>query len=104
MKVGFPNVILKPRGRVTNGTRHSLQELASANQKSTQWSPFFFRFSRVAHEEFVPPGVTVNLKYYLEVLNRPRNRVMQVRTEIADDWILRASSRQRARTHSIVSS
>jgi hypothetical protein len=32
-----------------------------------------------------------------------RKRLMRVRMEIADDWILRASSLQRARTHSIVS-
>jgi hypothetical protein len=26
MKVGFPNMTLKPRGRVRNGTHHSLQD------------------------------------------------------------------------------
>jgi hypothetical protein len=42
--------------------------------------------------------------YYLEVMHRLRKRVMRVRMEIAEDWFLRASSRQRDRTHSIVSS
>jgi hypothetical protein len=46
----------------------------------------------------------VNLKYYLEALDRRRKRMMRVRMEIADDLILRASSRQRACAHSIVSS
>jgi hypothetical protein len=51
----------------------------------------------VVHKEFVPPGITVNEKYYLEILDRLRKRVMQVRMENADDWIIRAST-ERART------
>jgi hypothetical protein len=102
-KVGFSNTTLKPKGRVRNGKRHILQgrrKLTRANQKSR----LFFSDSRgVVHKEFVPPGVTVNQKYYLEVLDRLKNRVMQVRLKTADDWILRALS-QRARTHSIVNS
>jgi hypothetical protein len=65
---------------------------------------FFFDSHRVIRKEFVPPGVTVNQKYYLEVLDRLRKKAMQVRMEIADDWNLQASSRQCARTHIIVSS
>jgi hypothetical protein len=58
----------------------------------------------VVHKGFVPPRVTVNHKYYLEVVDRPRKRVMGILMEIADDWILRVSSRQRARKHGTVSS
>jgi hypothetical protein len=65
---------------------------------------FFFDFLRVVHKEFVPLGVTVNQKYYLEVRDHLRNRLMQIRMEIADDSILQASSRQCARTHNIISS
>jgi hypothetical protein len=35
-----------------------------------------------------------NYVYYLELLDRLRKRVMRVRMEVSDDWILRASSRQ----------
>jgi hypothetical protein len=39
----------------------------------------------VVHKEFVPHNVTVNQKYYFEVLDRLRKRMMRVRIEIADD-------------------
>jgi hypothetical protein len=65
---------------------------------------YFFDSREAVHKEFVPPGVTVNHKYYPEVLDRLRKRVMRVRMLIADDWILGASSQQCALTHSIVSS
>jgi hypothetical protein len=63
-----------------------------------------FDSHKVFHKEFAPSGVTVNQNYYFEVLGRLIKRAMRVRMEIADDSILRASSRQRPRTHSIVSS
>jgi hypothetical protein len=52
----------------------------------------FFTSRRIVHKEFVQPGVTVNQKYYLEVMNCLRKRVMQVQMEIANDWILLALS------------
>jgi hypothetical protein len=63
----------------------------------------FFDCLSVVHKEFVSPGVTVNQKYYLVVLDRLRKRVMRVRMEIAAHWILRVSSRQRAHAYRIVS-
>jgi hypothetical protein len=48
----------------------------------------FFDPRGVVDRESVPPGVTVNRNYYLEVMDRLRKRVMRVRMEIADDWIL----------------
>jgi hypothetical protein len=41
----------------------------------------FFSSHRVVHKEFVPPGVTVNWEYYLEVLDHLRKGVMQVKIE-----------------------
>jgi hypothetical protein len=38
------------------------------------------------HKKFVLPGVTVNQKYYLEILDHLRKRVMRVQMKIADDW------------------
>jgi hypothetical protein len=64
----------------------------------------FFCSRVVVHKESELPGVTLNHKYYLEVLDRLRNMVMQVRKEITDDWIHLASSRQRTLIHSTISS
>jgi hypothetical protein len=38
----------------------------------------FFDSRGVVHKEFLPPGVAVNQKYYLEVMDRLRKRVMRV--------------------------
>lgn len=46
----------------------------------------------------------MNQNYYHEVLDRLRRRTMRGKEEIADDLILRTSSRQCARIHSTVSS
>jgi hypothetical protein len=73
--------------------KHRHKQARVSKSKSRQWSSFFFYSRGVAHKEFVPPGVTMNQKYYLEIQDRLRKRVMQVRNEIADDWILRASPR-----------
>jgi hypothetical protein len=79
-------------------TEQSLHE-----QIKNQDSGHHFLYScRVVHKEFVPPGVTVNQKQ-LEVPDHLKKRVVQIQMEIADDWTLRASSRQCALTHSIVS-
>jgi hypothetical protein len=106
MKVGFSNTTLKPEAeRGMAHTTISKTQASSYQQIKNQDNGHNLFYSRgVAHKEFVPPGVTMNQKYYLEVLNCLRKRVMRVRMEIVYDWILRTSSRQRARTHSIVSS
>jgi len=36
----------------------------------------------------VPPGQTVNQTFYLQVLERLRNRDVRVRREIANTWYL----------------
>jgi hypothetical protein len=64
----------------------------SKSEIKTMVTIFFFNSCRIVHKEFVLLGVTVNQKYYLEVLDCLRKRVMQVQMEIADYWILRASS------------
>ena len=37
-----------------------------------------------AHEEFVPPGQTVNQHFYREVLERPRKHIAHVRPDIKE--------------------
>jgi len=48
----------------------------------------FFDSRGIVYKEFVPPGLTVNHAIYKDVLERLRKRVQQVRTDIADDWVL----------------
>jgi hypothetical protein len=44
---------------------------------------FFFISHQGVYTEFVPPGVTVNQKYYLEVVDHLRKRVMGFQIKIA---------------------
>ena len=48
----------------------------------------FFYSKGIVHKEFVPPGHTVNQIFYLQVLDRLRNRVVRVLREIANAWFL----------------
>jgi len=48
----------------------------------------FFDSNGLVHKEFLPPGQTVNQQFYIEVLERLRKRIIRVRPEIANTWIL----------------
>lgn len=50
----------------------------------------FFDVRGIVHREFVPPGETVNQKFYLDVLRRLREDVRRKRPELwqAGDWFL----------------
>ena len=48
----------------------------------------FFDSRGFVHKEFLPPGQTVNHAFYKDVLERLREWVQRVRTDIADDWVL----------------
>jgi len=50
----------------------------------------FFYIRRIVHYEFVPTGQTVNQVYYLEVLERLREKVRRKRPELvaSNSWIL----------------
>jgi hypothetical protein len=77
----YSSMTLKQRGRVRHGTHHSLQDKESSHDQiknQDNGHHLFFNSRGVVHQEFVPPGVTVNQKYYLEVLDHLRKRVMQV--------------------------
>jgi hypothetical protein len=78
------------------------EESSHKQIKNEDNGQIFFYSHGVVNKEFVPPGVTLNQKYYREVLDCLRKRMLRFRMEIADDWILRASSRQRARKQSTV--
>lgn len=48
----------------------------------------FFDVKGVVHQEFLPPGKTVNGAFYVEVLKRLKKRVNRVRPAIAANWKL----------------
>jgi len=48
----------------------------------------FYYSKEIVHKAFVPPEQTVNQTFYLQVLERLRNRVVRVRREIANTWFL----------------
>jgi transposase len=48
----------------------------------------FFYSKGIVHKKFPPPPPPVNQTFYLQVLERLRNRVRRVRGEIADKWFL----------------
>jgi hypothetical protein len=77
---------------MAHATVSKAEESSHQQIKNQDNSHLFFYSYGVIHEEFVPPGVTVNYKYYFEILDCLRKSVMRVRIEIADDWILRAST------------
>ena len=70
-------------------TSQSPQSKKAWMSKSRVKSMFIFFDSKgIVHKEFVPPGQTVNQTFYLQVLERLRNRVVCVRCEIANTWFL----------------
>jgi hypothetical protein len=101
-KLDFSNTTLKPSGRV----RENFKTEESSHEETNNQNNVFLFFSEslgVVHKEFVPPGITVNQRYYLEVLDCLRKKMMRIRMEITDHWIPGPSSWQCARAHSIVS-
>jgi len=66
----------------------STKEGPNEQIKSEIHAHHFFNSKGIVHKEFVPPGQTVNQTFYLQVLERLRNRVKRVRGEIADKWFL----------------
>jgi len=51
---------------------------------------FFFDVRGIVHREFIPPGLTVNQEFYLEILRRLRENVRRKRPELwrSGDWFL----------------
>ena len=46
----------------------------------------------IVYTEFVPPGQTVNQVLYKDVIERLRKRVIRLRPDIADNWMLNHES------------
>jgi hypothetical protein len=88
---------------MAHGTVSKIEESSHEQIKNQDNGPFFFLFCEVVHKEFATPSVTLTQKYYFDVLDHLRKRVMRVQMEIADNRILPASSRQCTCTHSAVS-
>ena len=62
--------------------------MSRSRVKTTTMIIVFFDSRGIVYKEFVPPGQTFNYAFYKDVLEQLRKRVQQVRTDIADDWVL----------------
>ena len=92
MKRGSTNTTLKPSGEVHNGRLlipHDQKCSVSPNQES-KIAANFFDNRGIVHYEFVPTGQTGSRVYYLEVLEKLREKVSWKETEIFanNSWIL----------------
>jgi len=92
MKHGSTNTTLKRSGKVHNGRLpipHD-QKVPSVQIKSQNNVADFFYIRGIVHYEFAPTGQTVNQVYYLEVLERLREKVRWKRPEhfVNNSWIL----------------
>ncbi|GFX40039.1 putative transposase [Trichonephila clavipes] len=93
MSLGCLNTTRKPSARTWNGTLQHLQgqkEKSKNEQVKDQMHAdlVFFYSQGIAHKEFVPQSQTVNQHFYREVLERLRKRVMRVRPNIKNSWVL----------------
>jgi hypothetical protein len=61
---------------MAHATVFEIQETSHEQIKNQDNCHIFFYSRGVVHKEFVPPGVTVNKKHYLEALGRLRKRLM----------------------------
>ena len=81
MKLGFLSTIRQPKDRVQSGTLPSHLDQRRPEWANQEWNPcssFFFYSKGIVHKEFMPPGQTVNQTFYLQVLERLRNRDRRV--------------------------
>jgi len=104
MKHGSTNMTLKRSGKVHNGRLpipHDQKCSISPNQESKQCCWFFY-IRGIVHYELVPTGQTVNQVYYLEVLEKLREKVRRKWPELFanNSWILHHDN---APTHTALS-
>ncbi|XP_026811283.1 histone-lysine N-methyltransferase SETMAR-like [Rhopalosiphum maidis] len=87
--LGFSSTTRKQSVRVKNGT-HQLHQGKNRISKSKIKSMLicFFDSHGIVHKEFVPQGQTVNQHFYKEVLEKLRKRVIRVRPNIKNTWVL----------------
>ena len=81
MKHGSTNTTLKRRDEVHNGRLpipHEQKNSVSPNQESKTMLLTFLDIRGIVHYEFVPNGQRVKQVYYLEVLERQREKVRVV--------------------------
>ena len=92
MKYGSTNTTLKRSGEVHNGRLpipHG-QKIPSVQIKSQNNVADFFDIREIVCYDFVPTGQTVNQVYYLEVMERLREKIRRKRPELFANysWIL----------------
>jgi hypothetical protein len=70
------------------------EENASSSQQCQVHVDLFFGIQGIVHKEFVPPGQTVNSKFYCEVLKLMREGIRRKRPEewTNNNWFLHHDS------------
>ncbi|GFT00902.1 putative mariner transposase [Trichonephila clavipes] len=85
------NTTRKSSASAWNGTLQHLQGQRKQDEQIKDKKNahlVFFYGQGIVHKEFVPQGQTVNQHFYREVLERLRKRVMHVRPNIKNSWVL----------------
>ncbi|GFT95802.1 putative transposase [Trichonephila clavipes] len=91
MSLGYLNTTRKPSARAWNGALQHLQGKKKARMSKSKIKSMlicFFDSQGIVHKEFVPQCQTVNQHFYRDVLERLRKRVMRVRRNIKNSWVL----------------
>ena len=104
VKNGSTNTNLKRSDKVQNGRLPFLQDQkcsVSPNQVSKNVAGFFY-IRGIIYYEFVPTGQTVNQVYYLEVLERLREKVRRKTPEHFCQQLMDLASRKCTCLHGTV--
>ena len=89
-KHGSLSTIQKQKRELKNGTHlhYHVQKTKNEQVKNKILLICFFDSQGIVPTEFVPQGQTVNQFYYHELLERLRKRVVRLRPNIANNWML----------------
>ena len=101
MNHGHTITTWKQSSSLWNGRCHPLCDRKKVRQVCSNIKSVFFDIRGNVHKEFVPPGQTVNGKFYCEVLRRMRENVRHKWPEMCKngDWLLHHDN---APTHTLL--
>jgi len=94
MKLGFSSTIPQPKDRVQSGTLPSYLDQRRPEWANQEWNPSssFFLIQRELFTRSLCHPDRLGIRFYLQVLEHLRNRVVRIRREIANTWFLHHDS------------